>query len=90
MKKPPLSIIIPVYNTGEYLRACVDSITAQTYSNLEIIIVDDGSESFTAELCDELATGDSRIKVLHKKNESVSIARNTSDRSSLYKKQRSV
>lgn len=77
MKKPPLSIIIPVYNTGEYLRACVDSITAQTYSNLEIIIVDDGSESFTAELCDELAAGDSRIKVIHKKNEGVSIARNT-------------
>lgn len=77
MKNPQVSIIIPVYNTGDYLRACVDSITAQTYRNLEIIIVDDGSESFTAELCDELAANDSRIKVIHKKNEGVSIARNT-------------
>lgn len=77
MKEPLISIIIPVYNTGDYLRACVDSITAQTYPNLEIIIVDDGSENLTAGLCDELAAHDSRIKVIHKKNEGVSIARNT-------------
>lgn len=76
MRGPLISIIIPVYNTGEYLRACVDSITAQTYPYLEIIIVDDGSESFTAALCDELAANDLRIKVIHKRNEGVSIARN--------------
>ena len=71
-----ISIIIPVYNTGEYLRKCIDSIVAQTYHNLEIIIVDDGSAKFTADICDELATTDSRIRVFHKKNEGASIARN--------------
>lgn len=74
MKK--ISIIIPVYNTGEYLSRCVESIMYQTYRNLEIMLVDDGSAKFTAKLCDKLATKDSRVHVIHKKNEGVSIARN--------------
>lgn len=72
-----ISVIIPVYNTGPYLRDCIDSICNQTYRDLQIIIVDDGSESETAEICDELALKDCRIKVIHKANEGVSRARNT-------------
>lgn len=71
-----ISVIIPVYNTGEYLNKCVESIIVQTYRELEILLIDDGSEKFTAELCDKLATKDNRICVFHKKNEGVSIARN--------------
>lgn len=71
-----ISIIIPVYNTGPYLTRCVESILHQTYSNLEIIIVDDGSKAETALLCDELAGRDKRIRLYHKKNEGVSVARN--------------
>ncbi len=73
---PIVSIIIPVYNTGPYLKRCIDSISSQTLRDIEIIIVDDGSEQLTAELCDQLASEDSRIRVLHKKNEGVSVARN--------------
>lgn len=72
-----VSVIIPVYNTGGYLTECIESIINQTYKILQIIIVDDGSELETAELCDQLMARDSRIKVIHKKNEGVSIARNT-------------
>lgn len=71
-----ISIIIPVYNTGPYLTRCIESILHQTYSNLEVIIVDDGSKTETAALCDELAGRDSRIRLFHKKNEGVSVARN--------------
>lgn len=74
---PEISIIVPVYNTGEYLKKCVLSIQQQELSNIEIILVDDGSQLKTAKICDELAQGDTRIKVIHKKNEGVSIARNT-------------
>ena len=71
-----ISIIIPVYNTGTYLIRCVDSIIHQTYKDLEIIIVDDGSRTETYNICDTLATRDSRVRVFHKKNEGVSVARN--------------
>lgn len=71
-----LSVIIPVYNTGEYLRDCVRSVCSQTFKDLQIILIDDGSEDKTAELCDILAAEDPRITVIHKKNEGVSIARN--------------
>jgi len=71
-----ISIIIPVYNTGPYLVRCVNSIINQTYKNVEIIIVDDGSEEETASLCDRIAVKDPRIHIYHKKNEGVSIARN--------------
>ena len=71
-----ISIIIPVFNTRKYLTRCIESLLNQTYHDLEIIIVDDGSQEETAILCDELSTRDSRISVYHKRNEGVSVARN--------------
>ena len=71
-----ISVIVPVYNVEKYLRRCVDSIINQTYRNLEIILVDDGSPDKSGEICDEYAKQDSRIKVIHKKNGGVSSARN--------------
>lgn len=73
---PLISIIVPVYNIMEYLPRCVHSIMAQTYRNLEIILVDDGSTDGTGELCDSLAKEDSRIRVFHKENGGSSSARN--------------
>lgn len=72
-----VSIIIPVYNTGQYLYKCIESILNQTHRDIEIIIVDDGSKEETARICDEIAIRDSRIRLVHKQNEGVSVARNT-------------
>ena len=74
MKK--ISIIVPCYNVAPYLRRCVDSILNQTYSNFELILVDDGSTDKTGVLCDELEQLDGRIKVVHKQNGGLSDARN--------------
>lgn len=71
-----LSVIVPVYKAEKYLNRCVDSIIAQTWSNLEIILVDDGSPDNSGAICDEYAAKDSRIKVIHKQNGGVSSARN--------------
>lgn len=71
-----VSIIIPVYNTGKYLFKCIESLINQSLHDIEIIMVDDGSQEDTAAICDELAAKDNRIKVFHKPNEGVSIARN--------------
>ncbi len=76
MQTPLISVIVPVYNIMEYLPRCVASITAQTYENLEIILVDDGSTDGTGALCDELAEKDARIRVFHKENGGSSSARN--------------
>lgn len=73
---PLISVIVPVYNIKEYLPRCVSSILKQTYKNLEIILVDDGSTDGTAKLCDELAQQDGRIVVFHKENGGSSSARN--------------
>lgn len=73
---PLISVIVPVYKVEAYLRKCVDSIVNQTYQNLEIILVDDGSPDSCGVICDELATKDSRIRVLHKENGGLSSARN--------------
>lgn len=75
-KRPLISVIVPVYNVENYLRACVDSIIAQTYENLEIILVDDGSPDNCPAICDEYAEKDRRIKVIHKSNLGASAARN--------------
>lgn len=71
-----LTVIVPVYNIKEYLERCVLSIVNQTYSNLEILLVDDGSTDGTGDLCDTLAKQDSRIRVIHKENGGASSARN--------------
>ncbi len=71
-----VSIIIPAYNCGGLLPRCVQSLLRQTYSDLEIILVDDGSTDDTPEVCDSLASGDARIKVIHRANGGVSSARN--------------
>ncbi len=76
MQTPLISVIVPVYNIMEYLPRCVESIKAQTYSNLEIVLVDDGSTDGTGDLCDELAKTDERIRVYHKENGGSSSARN--------------
>lgn len=72
-----ISVIVPVYNSEQYLDRCIKSIINQTYKNIEIILVDDGSSDSSGEICDEFAKDDCRIKVIHKTNEGVSAARNT-------------
>lgn len=72
-----ISIIIPVYKVEKYLRKCLDSVCAQTYKNLEVLLVDDGSPDNCPAICDEYAAKDSRIKVIHKKNAGVARARNS-------------
>lgn len=69
MKDYKISIIVPVYNAEKYLEKCVASLTGQTYKNLEIILVDDGSKDSSGSICDQLAEKDNRIKVIHKENE---------------------
>lgn len=77
MKSYPLiSIIVPIYKVEPYIHRCIDSIIHQTYKNLEIILVDDGSPDNCGNICDEYATNDSRIKVIHQKNGGLSAARN--------------
>ena len=76
MKKELISVIIPVYNVEPFLKRCLDSVIKQTYSNLEIILVDDGSEDNSGNICDDYQNKDSRIKVIHKKNGGLSSARN--------------
>lgn len=71
-----VSIIVPVYNSAKYLRSCVHSLLQQTYTKLEVILVDDGSRDDSPIICDQLAIQDKRVKVLHKKNGGISSARN--------------
>ena len=74
---PVISVIVPVYNTAPWLRRCLDSICAQTYRNLEILCVNDGSTDNSAEILEEYAAKDSRIKVFTQENAGLSAARNT-------------
>jgi len=71
-----ISIIIPVYNVEPYIRKCLDSVINQTYKNLEILLIDDGSTDSSGKICDEYAAKDNRIKVFHKDNGGVSSVRN--------------
>ena len=71
-----VSIIIPVFNAEEFLEECLDSVLGQDFSNIEMVIVDDGSTDKSAQICDEYAKVHDRVRVIHKKNEGVSIARN--------------
>ena len=72
-----ISIIIPVYNVAPYLRKCGSSVLQQTHNDLEIILVDDGAMDGSSELCEQLATEDTRIKAVHQTNQGLSEARNT-------------
>lgn len=74
--QPLISVIVPIYNVEPYLRRCVDSIIAQTYTNLEILLVDDGSPDNCPAICDEYAQQDQRVRVIHKENGGLSDARN--------------
>jgi glycosyltransferase involved in cell wall biosynthesis len=72
-----ITVIIPVYNVEKYLERCIRSVINQTYRNLEIILIDDGSNDSSGIICDEFARCDNRIKVIHQKNQGLSCARNT-------------
>lgn len=74
---PEISVIVPVYNVQDYLEKCVDSILNQTFGNLEILLVDDGSTDESGRICDRLARDHSRIRVFHQENRGLSDARNT-------------
>lgn len=71
-----ISVIIPVYNIEKYIFKCLSSVASQKYTNLEIIVVDDGSTDNSGEICDMFAAGDNRIKIIHQKNAGLSAARN--------------
>lgn len=71
-----ISVIIPVYNVEQYLEECIDSILSSTYQNLEIILVDDGSPDRCPQICDDYAKKDTRIRVIHQRNQGLSAARN--------------
>lgn len=74
---PLVSIIVPVYQVKEYIGECVESLLAQTYKNLEILLVDDGSTDGSGVICDEFAARDGRVRVVHQRNQGPSVARNT-------------
>ena len=76
MNEPLVTVIVPVYNVERWLEQCLESVASQTYTHLEIIVVDDGSTDGSATLCDQWAERDSRIKVIHKPNGGLSDARN--------------
>ena len=76
MENPRISIIVPVYNIEEYLPRCIESILNQTYTNLQLVLVDDGSKDKSGKICDEYAKKDNRIVVVHKENGGSSSARN--------------
>lgn len=73
---PIISVIVPVYNAEKYLHRCIDSILAQTFTNFEVLLVNDGSKDNSGKICDEYAVKDQRIRVFHKENGGVSSARN--------------
>lgn len=76
MDKPVVSILIPAYNAATYLPKCLDSVLGQTYLNLQVAIVDDGSKDKTLAVCQRYAEKDSRIEVYHQENQGVATTRN--------------
>ena len=76
MDSPIISVIVPVYNVEQYLPHCIDSILTQTFTDFEVLLIDDGSTDNSGRICDEYAKKDNRIRVFHKENGGVSSARN--------------
>jgi glycosyltransferase involved in cell wall biosynthesis len=76
MNRPLISVIVPIYNVEQWLPRCIDSILAQTYQNIELILLNDGSSDGSGKICDEYVLKDKRVRVIHKENEGVSVARN--------------
>lgn len=76
MPSPRLSVVVPVYNTEKYLHRCVNSILAQTFTDFELLLIDDGSKDSSGVICDDYVARDSRVRVFHKENGGVSSARN--------------
>ena len=76
MNSPLISILLPVYNTSAYLPQCLDSVFAQTYTNLQVVLVDDGSKDNSLEICQQYAAKDPRIEVYHQENHGVATTRN--------------
>ena len=76
MDKPLVSVIVPIYKVEDYMEECVASILAQKYTDFELILVDDGSKDKCGTMCDDYATKDERIRVIHKENGGLSSARN--------------
>lgn len=76
MINPEISIIVPVYNAKDYLQKCINSILNQTFTNFELLLINDGSTDFSGKICDDYAKSDMRIRVFHKENGGVSLARN--------------
>lgn len=77
MSNPLVTLVLPIYKVEPYLNRCISSVVSQTYQNLEILLIDDGSPDKCPEMCDEWAKKDERIKVIHKQNEGLGMARNT-------------
>lgn len=75
-ENPKISVVVPVYNVQNYLRECIESLMAQTYQNLEILLIDDGSTDDSGKICDEYVQRDSRFQVFHNNNQGVAAARN--------------
>ena len=75
-KQEMISVIIPVYNSEKYLHKCIDSVLSQSYTNFEVILVNDGSTDKSGAICDEYAEKDEKVRVFHKENGGVSSARN--------------
>ena len=73
---PEISVIVPVYNTEQYLHRCIDSILAQTFTDFELILVDDGSTDESGKICDEYAANDERVRVIRQTNQGQAAARN--------------
>ena len=73
---PKVSVIIPAYNAEKVLARCIDSVLAQTFTDFELLVMDDGSKDGTAALCDAYAAKDARVRVVHKQNSGVSDTRN--------------
>lgn len=72
-----VSVIVPVYNSGKYISRCLDSILSQVYTNIEVVLIDDGSTDNSFEICREYEKNDSRVRVIHQENSGASVARNT-------------